>query len=66
MGTELFFNMQTKISGAMSTVFSKLLSPEKKGEFDTLVLLQQQDHGKKRYVYMHTHTHIHTSIQIYI
>lgn len=66
MGTKLFFNMLTKISGVMSTVFSKLLSPQNEGVFDTLVLLQQQDHGKKRYVHMHTHTHIQTYILIFL
>lgn len=57
VGTELFFNMQAKISGAISITFSELLSPQNKGEFDPLVLLQQQDHSKKRYMHMHAHTH---------
>lgn len=64
VGAKLFLNMQAKISGAISIAFSELLSPQNKGEFDPLVLLQQQDHGKKRYV--HTHVHTHTRIQVYI
>lgn len=46
----------------MSIVLSELLSPQNKGELDTLVLLQQQDHDKKRYVRVHTHI----CIQIYV
>lgn len=67
MGTKLFFYMPTKNAGAMSTVFSKLLSSQNEGEFDTLVLLRQQDHGKKAVcMCIHTHTHIQTHIWIFL
>lgn len=58
MGTNLFCNMQEKKSGAMSIVLSKLLSPQNKGEFDNLVLMQQQDPSKESYVHVHKHTQI--------
>lgn len=48
----------------MSIVLSKLFSPQNKGEFDTLVLMQQQDPGKERYVHMHAHTHKYICVNI--
>lgn len=62
VGTKLVFNTQAKISGAISIAFSEFLSPQNKGEFDPVVLLQQQDHGKKRYGHMRTHAHTHTHV----
>lgn len=59
VGTKLVFNTQAKISGAISIAFSEFMSPQNKGE-----VLQQQDHGKKRYGHMrtHAHTHVYTNV----
>jgi len=64
VGAKLVFNTQAKISGAISIAFSELLSSQNKGEFDPLVLLQQQDRGKKSFV--RTHTHVYTRIYVSI
>lgn len=60
VGTKLFFNMEAKISGAISIVFSEVLSPRNKGEFDPLLILQQQDVHMHTQVFIQVYVHMHT------
>lgn len=71
VGTKLVFNMQAKISGAISITFSELLSLQHKGKFDPVVLLQERVHSRKGYVHMHrppppTKTRIYIYIYTYV
>lgn len=60
VGTKLFSNMEAKISGAISIVFSEVLSPRNKGEFDPLFLLHQQDVHMHTQVFIQVYAYMHT------